>query len=187
MDNSTKAVVELLGKGIPQVDIARMFECSGSAISQIASTYDHEIADIRAGQQLVKQGTDAAIDRIEAALLVKIENGMESESDLRILAGMFKVMNSAVRRSAGESPTGAQAGGIAQLHLHQNFIGSNIQYVKNAQNEIVKVGDTNLTTAHSDVVRTMAHEDKNAKLKAKLSDLTLPTGKEITNDLFGDN
>jgi predicted transcriptional regulator len=184
MDNSTKAVVELLGKGIPQVDIARMFECSGSAVSQIAATYDHEISDIRASQQLVKQGTDAAIDRIEAALLVKIENNMASETDLRVLAGMFKVMNSAVRRSAGESPTGAAAGGVAQLHLHQNFIGSNIQYVKNAQNEIVKVGDTNLTTAHSDTVRTMAGAEQLAKLKASL---TLPTGKEISNDLFGED
>ena len=187
MDNSTKAVVELLGKGIPQVDIARMFECSGSAVSQIASTYDHEIAEIRAGQQLVKQGTDAAIDRIEAALLVKIENGMSSETDLRILAGMFKTMNSAVRRSVGESPNGATAGGVVKLHLHQNFIGNNIQYVKNAQNEIVKAGETNLTTAHSDSVRDMAGLVNKGILKPTMKDIVLPTGKEMASDMFGDD
>ena len=178
MDRSTKIIIELLGKGtMNQAEIARTFEVSPSAISQIATKYPEEIAAMTADAKVAKIGTDSKIDRLEAQLLDKISTGMEFETDLRVLTGMFRVMNQAARRGSGETPTGtAGKQATATLQLNQRFIQQNITFVKDSYGQIVQVGDTTLATASADNVNAMAleHEVNTKALEGVQPDDVMP-------------
>lgn len=175
MDRNTKILVELLGKGtMTQSEIARTFDVSPSAISQIATRYKEEIAEMGAASKVAKLGLDAKIDKLEEQILDQMTAKSEFETDLRVLTGMFKILNSSHRRGRGEVATSGQRT-TATLQLNQQFIQQNVSFIKDTQGQVVQVGDTHLTTASSDHVNDMALEHE-ATIKAA----SLP--QEVTAD-----
>jgi transcriptional regulator with XRE-family HTH domain len=182
MDNGTKTVIELLAKGLGASEIARMFDVTPSSVSQIKANYAEQIEAKRSDSTLAKVTNDTMLDKIERTLLEKIEEVLPHESDLRILGGMLKTINGAVRRSAGES-SGVGSGKeveTAQLHLHASFIQNNITFKQDSQGQVVQVEGTNLNTASSDMVKKMA------QITVDTTETHVPvTDKELLYDLFG--
>ncbi|MBM84471.1 MAG: hypothetical protein CMM47_00600 [Rhodospirillaceae bacterium] len=156
MDRNTKIVVELLSKSsLRPVDIADMFDVSESAIANIASQYSTEIANAKATKSVTDMAMDARLENLEATLLNQIEAKAPFETDLRVLAGLYKVINGATRRVEKQQ---GPATATASIVLNQRFVQNNITFSKDSAGRVVQVADNKLQTASADHVREMASQ-----------------------------
>lgn len=175
MDSRTRTAIQLLGKGnMSQTAIADVLDVTPSAISRLAEHYSAEIAKLKADSMATAQGIDARLDQIETTLLDKIEERIPHENDLRVLAGIYKIANSAHRRGRGEVPTTGEEQGTARLVLNQQFVQQNIHFVKDTANRISQVGDTKLQTADITAVQQML-ADMESTVETTTTDIVEPT------------
>ena len=106
MERGTKIAIEMLGKGLSQVEVSRILGCTESAISQVVTSYSEQISELAVTANAVTASLDEQMEQIEHLLVEKIRNAIPLETDVMKLARLFQTINGAKRRSKGEGATG---------------------------------------------------------------------------------
>ncbi len=163
----------MLSKNIPQAEVARILNCTPSAVSQVAATYATKIAEASTLSTTSTEVMEDSMDRIENKLLEKIENTLPLETDLMKLTKMFQVVNGAKRRSKGEGHVGAgnvtvDNRKVVQLNLPAHM-QRQVEYTTNNQNQVVEINGRNLSIASTKSIEKMAgigdYEDEQQELQ----------------------
>lgn len=95
--------IELLGDGVPQVSVAAMLGVDDSYISQLLGDDQirEQVSELRAKRAGAYKHHDNEIDRLEDVALQKVGRLLQGESSLTKVAGVFRILNNAHRRSDG--------------------------------------------------------------------------------------
>lgn len=160
MERATELVVELLSKNISQVEVARITGNTESAISQVATTYREQIQVGRKDQVLAAGVHGSRLDKLEALAADKLESCLDLETDTMKIANIFKTLNSAIRRDAGESGgsggnTTTNTQNVVQLTVPQH-LRATVAVQTNSQNDVVAVAGRDLTPASMRDINTLA-------------------------------
>lgn len=160
MERATQIVIELLGKGTSQAEVARLTGNTPSAISQVALKYPTQIAAKGADASLASGGHSAKLDRIEELCSNKLESLLVMETDIMKVTKVLQTVNASVRRDQGE------VGGSAQ-HTNQTLVQLNVpshlarkvEVITNTNNDVVAVDGRDLTPATIKDVNNLAGID----------------------------
>jgi predicted transcriptional regulator len=182
--SSTDMIVDLLGKGYNTSAIARILEITPSAVSQVATTHEAEIAEISADFRMAAVAQDNAMDDIEGILIAKLTALAALETDSNKVLNMFKTINTAKRRSRGEGAVPGMGNvtitqNTVQLHLPAHTAAKAVEYVVNPQNEVVQVEGRNIVTAGNKQVADQMQKYLATKTKDAYIDI-LETDTPIT-------
>lgn len=158
MERATNIVIELLAKGTSQAEVAELTGNTASAISQVASRYQQQIAEKTADATLAGGSHSQKLDTLESLITSKLTGMIALETDTMKVAKMFQLVNSALRRDAGERA--GSAGGntqqtVVQLNLPQQSM-KEITVMTNSRNDVVAVDGRDLTPASITSVNSMA-------------------------------
>jgi predicted transcriptional regulator len=162
MERPTKIVLELLSKGCSQVEVAELTGNTESAISQVATKYATQLAVSRAEVSVATGAHGSKLDRLEALAAERLEGMMVLETDTMKLAKIFQILNGAIRRDSGEKGGSAGAASnttntqvIVQLSTPAH-LAKRVSILTNSNNDVVRVGDRDLTAASMSYVSALA-------------------------------
>jgi predicted transcriptional regulator len=195
MQRGTKIAIEMLGKGLSQVEVSRIIGCTESAISQVATSYAQQIALLSETANAVTASLDEQMEHIETLLVEKIRNAIPLETDVMKLARLFQTINGAKRRSQGEGASGTTVinnnnNNVVVLDLPQRM-QKEVTYTTNPQNEVVEVNGQSLAIASTKQVEGMlaalspksssvsSIENLVAAVEADFEDMEVPHGKQL--------
>lgn len=146
-------ILELLGAGLGPAVVASTLGITESRISQLLAQEAFATKVIAARLARVK-GTvdrDNKWDKIEDALLEKLENIIVFIADPMKIIRMLQVVNAAKRRGAGamEGQGAASAGTIVQITGPARVL---MQFITNGNNEVIDVNGRSLVPMQSKAV-----------------------------------
>lgn len=160
MERATKIVVELLAAGTQQSEVAEITGNTPSAISQVATKYASSIAERQVDMSVGMGGHSTKLDGLETMLVNKLQAMIPLETDSMKVMNMFKTINGAARRDAGENPHATTSGGkqqvVVQLNLPQHM-QQPVKVVTNPNNDVVSVDGRDLSPASISAVNKLAN------------------------------
>lgn len=134
-------VLELLGAGYKPPMVASILGISESRISQLLAddSFASKVLALRLSRAKGTIDRDNKWDKIEDTLLKKFEDAIVFMNDPLKLLRTLQVVNAAKRRGAGTADSGeaGMTGTIVQISAPKNVV---MNFITNAQNEIIEVG-----------------------------------------------
>lgn len=168
-------MVELLGKGYRQVEVARLMGISESAVAQIADTYKDRIQETRIESTVATRAIDQDIDEAEQLALDRLMKQLAFEVDTNKLTRAFSALNGAKRRALPMDDITKGSSAIAEVTLPAH-LQQNITYVHNTHNQIVQINDKSLSTASNKQVDSLLEKHRNRILES-------PNGEGGSNEI----
>jgi hypothetical protein len=176
MATDKRQIKELLGTGLSNEIVATAVGCDSAYISQLLSdeVFAGEVTALRAAALTANSKRDRKIDGIEDALIVKLEELMDSGVIYKPndVLRAFTVINNAKRRgvSAAESITINNT--VVNLSLPNRVVR---EFVQNAQGEVVEVeGQTLVTMPAHQLLKNLVNRGDGSEKYARVSRF-LPT------------
>ncbi len=153
-EDSDALVVEFLSKSYTDEDIFHIVDnVTPAKLEQIKELYCTEIIRGMRDYYLLRQQSDDKMNYLESLVLDKLEGAIALEGDANKILNMFKVLNSAKRRSEGEgqsnSTTTIHANKVVQLEMPARMLKQVAapSFETNSNNEVIRVGSTDMATA----------------------------------------
>lgn len=173
MTSVESRALELLGDGIPEVQVANCLGVDPSRISQLMGQEEFaaKVMERRYNNLQAHTARDNKADTIEDSLLTKLENAVPLMFKPMEILKAYQTINSAKRRgqSAPAQLTNQQT--VVNLLVPQRIIQ---QFVVNPQNQVVKAGDQELLTMQSGPLLREAQE-KLANIRSAANELETGT------------
>ena len=147
-------IVEFVSKGYTDEDVLHILpDVSHSQLDAIKKEHAPLILRTIRDYYLVTKHSDDLMDELESDLLEKLRTVLALEMDPMKLVKIFQTLNSAKRRSKGEGQVAASATIINEtktvnLIMPTRMVSSApLNFETNKHNEVIKVGETIMTTA----------------------------------------
>ena len=184
----------LLGKGYDAKIVASACGVSESRISQLLSddSFKAAVTELRFGHLQAHNEQDSDYDSIEKILTDKFKAAIPlMMRPMEILKGL-QVINQQKRRGASAPETILQTQQVVSITLPSVVINNftNSALTTNIHNQVVKVGDTDLTTMQSGTLLNTHKREVDATSAAKLSAgvlaLTSPQVQVTPNESYRD-
>lgn len=149
MANIEERAAALLGLGIAAETVAANLGVTPSAISQLLAREDFasRVAELRYNNLASQSERDGKYDKMEDALIDKLEQSLPMMYKPRDILQAISVINGAKRRGAQLEPT-AQQNKVVNLILPAAIINQ-FTVNTNVDNQVTRVGDSNLVTLQS--------------------------------------
>jgi transcriptional regulator with XRE-family HTH domain len=161
-------IISLLAKGLSQAEVARATGLTAGYISQVASDPINEslLAELAAKNINSKVTLDDTYDSIEekaAAIILDTLNTKGSLMEPMKVMKLMQVANSAKRRISNELKENASASSYTVNIQLPNVAMPHLTLIKSSSNEVLQVGELELLTMPSSLVREQANKrDKEA-------------------------
>lgn len=154
----------LLGTGLGPEIVSSATGVSVSRISQLMSDpiFSAQVLELRFMSTVAHAKRDQAYDKIEDALILKIEELLPMMMRPMEILKAISVINAAKRRSSGVPDSLQQSSGVVNLTLPaavvQQFTAQNLQV--NIHNQVVRAQDQELVTIQSGNMQKLLTERK---------------------------
>lgn len=167
--------ISLLGQGFKPIEVSGATGLSESRVSQLVSDpiYASQISALRIQTLTKHTEQDNEYDEIESTLTKRLKDSIGLMYDPVKISGVLSRVNAMKRRGASAVPTTDNVREVIPLILPISIVN---QFTVNANNQVVKVGNQDLTTVQSSNMNKML-EDR--KMKEKNYVLSSPT-QELT-------
>ena len=162
MERATKIVVELLAAGTAQSEVAEITGNTASAISQVATAYASQIVKRKSDMTMATSSHSQKLDNIESLAATKLESLLAVETDTNKVLNIFKALNGAARRDAGESPhnkAGNTTNNVVVPLVLPTHMQEQVKVVTNPNNDVVSVDGRDLSPASIGAVNKLANLD----------------------------
>lgn len=163
--------IQLLGDGTKPVQVASALGVSESYISQLL-TQDKEfmakVAELRFTNLANASARDGKYDAMEDKLLERMEELIPWLQKPREVLAAIAVINNAKRRGQ----TGSAGGGVGEVGTRVTLsLPTVIQnnFITNVQNQVISVGNRELSTINAGVLNTRLQELKQRELTRQLT------------------
>ncbi len=169
MSNSGDAIKErildLLGSGVTQVQVAAACGIDESYISQLMEDEDfrQQVLDKRASRVIEHKETDDTIDRIEKKSLEKLEKLIQFETNIMRVLRVFQAANAAKKKTESNVPATGTAGTVVNISVPMTAV---VQFKMTPDAQVVEVGDRSMVTMPAQVVNKKLQERKAERLLA---------------------
>lgn len=160
----TDQIVEFLGKGFSQTQVAQICGCTVSYICQVAAEKAEDIAVAKAIVTLQKQTIDQGYNDLEEAVLERLRAVLPFETNTTVLLRALATLNGAKRRS--EPDTAGQQNPSTVVNqailvmptrfIQEKEVGEGM--VVNSNNEIVEIEGRPLINASSSAINNMLNQ-----------------------------
>lgn len=140
--------LKLLGDGLSPDVVASALGVSPSRISQLLSeeNFAQEVAELRYKNLAAHTERDGKYDDLEDKLLKKLEGTLSMLFDPMKIAKILQTINQAKRRGAQAPEHLTEKSAVVHLNMPTQIIQ---QFIKNTNNQIVKIDDQDLITVQS--------------------------------------
>ena len=162
-DATKEKIVELLGAGISQSQVASACGVEESYISQLMEDeqFRELIQEKRAGKAVADKQIDDTIERIEKNALDKIERLLPFETNLMKVLKVFQAANAAKKKAESALQPQTNAGAVVNILMPQQAL---IQFKLTADSQVVEVGARALTTMPAAQIHAKLREKKAERL-----------------------
>lgn len=168
----------LLGQGISAEATAAACGVSVSRISQLLSTetFAARVAELRFQALEKHNAQDASYDSIEKQLTEKLEHCIPMMMRPMEILKSIQVINAAKRRGQSAPESIHETQQVVNITLPSVIVNNftNSALLTNVHNQVVKVGDTDLTTMQSSSLLASTKDSQVNKLKHAVRELTTP-------------
>lgn len=155
--------IELLGDGVPQVSVAAMLGVDDSYVSQLMA--DEHIRQQVSERRAKKAGTyvhhDNEIDRLEDAALQKLGRLIPMENNVGRVAAVFRILNSAQRRSNTGTGNVQPTGNVVTLQLPA---AARIALQLTADRQVIEIDGRSMVPMQAAGVQKMLKEHQARRL-----------------------
>lgn len=145
---NVEKAINLLGMGIPGVQVAAALGVSESLVSQLATTEENaaRIAELKVKNLSSNTLRDSKLDALEDKLIEKLENSLSMVYKPGDILRMFQVINTAKRRGINSHEIPSQPTNVVKITI-PTVIQQKI--VTNIHNQVVQAGSQELVTMQS--------------------------------------
>jgi predicted transcriptional regulator len=169
--DTTDMMIELLGKGYRQVEVARLMDVTESAVAQLAERHRAKIQELRIESTVATRAIDQDVDEAEQLALDRLMKQLAFETDTNKLTRAYSVLNAAKRRTLPMDDASAGASQVAQVRL-PSHLQQNITFVSNTHNQIVQINDKSLSTASNKQVDGLLERHRQRALRGGQDELS---------------
>lgn len=162
--DTTDMMIELLGKGYRQMEVARLMGVTDSAVAQIAEQYHDKIQETRIESTVATRAIDQDVDEAEQLALDRLMKQLAFETDTNKLTRAFSALNGAKRRALPMDDISKGNAAVAEVNLPEH-LRQNITFVHNTHNQIVQINDKSLSTASNKQVDSLLERHRNRILE----------------------
>jgi len=147
--------LQLLGTGLSNTVVAAAIGVTESEITRFLSddTFKEAVSSLRVKSLQAHNERDASYDRVEDALIQKLENSLDMIYKPRELLSAIAVINKAQRRGISTPEQITTSKEVVPLSLPPVLIN---KFTVNIQNQVVQAGSQDLVTIQSDALAKLA-------------------------------
>lgn len=158
---SKERIIQLLAAGVKPVNVAAAVGVEASYVSQIAAENEEQIKE-GLGRRAVNQVEhDVTLDAMEDRSLQKVGRLLDSVTDPMKALAVFKVLNSAKRRSEAANAAAAPAT-IVTLELPEV---AKVAIKVTSNNQVIEVAGRSMLTMQAKTVEDMLNRRKQEQQK----------------------
>jgi hypothetical protein len=160
MGISVDQVVELLGSGLTQEQVATAVGCEQAAISRLLAEpeVNARVTELRMSALTSHNERDHSIDEIEDKLISKLNDTVDHIFKPRDLLAAFRIVNAAKRRGLSVAPTTIGSKTVVNLTLPTVIIN---KFIRNSKGEVISVdGQTLISMPARQLLSNLASKNK---------------------------
>ena len=158
-------IIEMLGRGIPAVQVASAVGCDDSYISQIVADPDNaaKIQELKAVHFSKYVEQDASLDEAEAAALDKVKFLVPFITRPAEAVRVYAVLNGARRRTGENANAAAPVMATVSLDLPE---AARVKFTLTADKQVIEIAGRSMTTMPAKSMAAILEQRNAARLLA---------------------
>lgn len=181
LNGTQQRIMELLGAGASQVQVAMAVGVEESYVSQLMADegFRAAVQERRADVALKHAETDAKIDSIEEKAWRRLDQLVELETNTMKLLKIATAANAAKRRTDGSQQAASTSAPVVNITLPQSAV---VEFKMTTDKQVVEIGGRSMNTMSSAHVHAALREKKAKELAQDVTPQVSGKTKQLLSD-----